>query len=226
MCELCVGTLLAGPVTCPTCGENGLDCLGYDVGEEHVCGTVLPGTPCPRCLSVPATPELLDGWNGPVVLDRHDRCVVLGPADPWVDDETEEVVAGVLVYHIDGSGCREPGDVGAVAVCDLALDATCFEVRDRLARDLARMLGLEVGATAPAWYWAPSWRSWVLAVWDERTHMMHTILFSEHAPLFITGPGSAHRHIPTFATIPADAPADLCGDRALVLAHQEVSHAV
>jgi len=76
----------------------------------------------PSDLLLPATEELLDGdneWNGPGVVDGYELVVVLGLLGRPADYEGRR---GVMVYHVHGSVCREPGDVGAVDIADLCLD--------------------------------------------------------------------------------------------------------
>jgi hypothetical protein len=107
-------------------------------------------------LRADALPGLLDGWVGPVVVSDT-------PHVYWFTTK----YGFALVF--DGNG-----ETKSVRHKDIALDLSLPEVRDRVARVLARVVGLECGSTAPGWstegndYFDPEW---CLAhpVWTHRT---------------------------------------------------------
>jgi hypothetical protein len=78
-------------------------------------------------LRADALPGLLDGWVGPVDAGVSTRCL-------W-DGDTARGYADLVPYR----GRR------------LSLDLSLPECRDRVARVLARVVGLECESTAPAW---------------------------------------------------------------------------
>lgn len=88
----------------------------------------------PLLLRCDALPGLLDGWVGPVASD-HGRLTYLGPRT--------EGRAPLCVYD---------NEVVPFDPRVLALDLTLPESRDRVARVLAKVLGLECGSTAPGWH--------------------------------------------------------------------------
>lgn len=108
----------------------------------------------PLILRADALPGLLDGWVGPVVTKDETLADTVRFSD-WVPPDHR-------VYTSNLGLCGLP-------VAHLSLDLSLPECRDRVARVLARAVGLECGSTAPTFSlgWRPTPR-WCLIISTRR----------------------------------------------------------
>lgn len=159
-------------------------------------------------LLLKATPELLDGWCGPVVGRPAGNEGTRYAHVPWSAHER---------HYASSSGYSVLTD----ALADVYLDLARAECRDRVARVVATRWQIPVRHTAPNWeeWWpqsdAPQWRLGYAARGEGRAHVM----FHQRRPRHMYQNDIV---VPALASIPADAPPDLRAARALVLCAEAV----
>ena len=127
-------------------------------------------------------PGLLDGWTG--------------PAETWVRPGVASFSghwAQTVVFCGGEYPCRTPGER------EIRLDTRREEVRDRVARVLARVLGVPVGATAPRFFLPDECLAWVLSKGSGR--MPHIFGSTDYL-----GPHPGRHTVPELAELPLDSP--------------------
>lgn len=92
-------------------------------------------------LRADALPGLVYGWNGPAIVSDE-----FGETRAWYQSG---------VAWTEGGEWLEPFAI--------YLDLSLPECRDRVARVLARVVGLECGSTAPIWWGEPPDPEWALS---------------------------------------------------------------